>query len=59
MSKMGRPTVDTEPVTVRLSRDIIVALDAFRREQDDLPTRPEAIRRILAASLTESGHLPK
>lgn len=51
MSKMGRPTVDTAPVTVRLHRDLLDALDALRKKQDDLPTRPEMIRRVLSSAL--------
>ena len=43
--------MDTEAVNLRLPRDIIDALDAFRRDQADLPTRPEAIRRILSKAL--------
>jgi hypothetical protein len=46
--KKGRPPVDTEPVNLRLPRDLIAALDDFRRQQGDVPTRPEAIRRVLA-----------
>lgn len=49
--KMGRPQVDTEPVTIRMSRDMIKAIDDYRRTQEDLPTRPEVIRRVLAAWL--------
>lgn len=49
--KMGRPPVDTEPVTIRMSRDMIRAIDDYRRTQEDLPTRPEVIRRVLAAWL--------
>lgn len=39
------------PVMVRLPRDLLEALDAYRRRQDDLPTRPEAVRRILTEQL--------
>lgn len=55
--KKGRPPVDSEAVNLRLTRDLIGALDEFRRGQADLPTRPEAIRRILTAHLKEHGHL--
>ena len=51
MSGRGRPKVDSEQITVRLPRDLLEALDDFRRQQDDLPTRPEAVRRILAERL--------
>ena len=46
---MGRPPVDTEAVTVRLSRDLIAALDDARRADPAMPTRQEIIRRVLAA----------
>lgn len=31
-------------------------LDDYRRESDDLPTRPEAIRRCVAKHLQAAGH---
>jgi metal-responsive CopG/Arc/MetJ family transcriptional regulator len=36
-----------EAVLVRLPDDLLKALDALRRAEDDPPTRPEMIRRIL------------
>lgn len=49
--KMGRPTVDSEPVTVRIERQRLAVLDEWRRAQPDLPSRPEAIRRLIALGL--------
>lgn len=49
--KMGRPVADTEPVMIRMQRDMIKDIDGYRRTLDDLPTRPEVIRRILAQFL--------
>lgn len=49
--RMGRPPADTEPVMIRMSRDMIRAIDDYRRTQEDLPTRPEVVRRVLAAWL--------
>ena len=49
--KIGRPSVDTEAINVRVQRDTIAKLDDWRREQEDLPTRPESIRRIVEAFL--------
>ena len=43
----GRPTSDTEPVNLRLPRAMIEELDRRRRDNADLPTRPEMIRRLL------------
>jgi hypothetical protein len=47
----GRPRLDTEPVNLRLPREMIEALDSRRRHEADLPTRPEMIRRLLVAAL--------
>jgi hypothetical protein len=44
---MAPPRKDTEALTLRLSRELIDAIDQRRREADDLPTRPEMIRRAL------------
>ncbi|WP_373030624.1 ribbon-helix-helix protein, CopG family [Sulfitobacter sp.] len=45
--KMGRPKIDSEAVNVRLTRDVIGRIDEARKEQPDLPTRPEMIRRMI------------
>ncbi|WP_338060827.1 ribbon-helix-helix protein, CopG family [Paracoccus alcaliphilus] len=45
--KMGRPRLDTEPITLRLPRTMIETIDDLRRDEADLPTRPEMIRRLL------------
>ena len=49
MKKLGRPAKETEAVNVRLEMDMLKKLDDARRAEDDLPTRPEMIRRILDA----------
>lgn len=49
--KKGRPSVDTEPVNLRLPREILSEVDARRKAEADLPTRPEMIRRLIAQSL--------
>jgi hypothetical protein len=58
-SGKGRPIVDSEAVNVRIERPQLGQLDDWRRVQPDLPTRPEAIRRLiemgLAAAKTEHG----
>ena len=48
---MGRPKVDTEGLNLRLHRDMIRAIDVCRKEEVDLPSRPEMIRRILSKYL--------
>ena len=37
----------TEALTLRLSKDMLKIIDDARREEEDLPTRPEMIRRVL------------
>jgi metal-responsive CopG/Arc/MetJ family transcriptional regulator len=44
---MAPPKKDTEALTLRLSQDMLKKIDDARRMADDLPTRPEMIRRIL------------
>ncbi len=45
---MAPPRKDTEAITLRLPRELIQAIDDRRRLENDLPTRPEMIRRALA-----------
>lgn len=40
-----------EAVMVRMAPDLIKLLDEYRRAQLDLPSRPEAVRRIVAERL--------
>jgi hypothetical protein len=48
----GRPVVDSEAVNVRLVRDVLDRLDAWIAAQPEpRPSRPEAIRRLLAEAL--------
>jgi hypothetical protein len=48
MKKIGRPKSETSAITLRLPDEMIKALDGVRREQEDIPTRPEMIRRIVS-----------
>lgn len=48
MAKMGRPKMDTEAVTIRMDRTLLRAIDDYRRIQEDLPSRPEVVRRVMA-----------
>jgi hypothetical protein len=50
-SKRGRPPVDTEAVNVRLAVTALEIIDNWRRKQNDLPGRPEAIRRLVELGL--------
>jgi hypothetical protein len=46
-----RPKVIGDPVMVRVQPDMAKQLDDWRRKQDDLPSRPEAIRRLCEIAL--------
>jgi metal-responsive CopG/Arc/MetJ family transcriptional regulator len=45
----------SEPVLVRLPDELLKALDALRRAEDDPPTRPAMIRRILTEWMEQQG----
>lgn len=46
-----KPTGHGVPVTVRLQPDQLLALDAWATKQDDAPSRPEAIRRLISQAI--------
>ena len=50
-----RPATLGEPVMVRVQPNMAKQLDDWRREQDDLPGRPEAIRRLVELGLKAKG----
>jgi len=50
-----RPPITGEPVMVRVQPDMAKQLDDWRRNQDDLPGRPEAIRRLVELGLKAKG----
>lgn len=50
--KKGRPAVDSEAVNLRLTRELLDAIDIFRSGFDDIPNRPEAVRRLIQMGLT-------
>ena len=43
-------------ISIRLPRALVQALDDYRRESEDLPSRPEAIRRCLVGQLQQAGY---
>ncbi|NHQ75682.1 ribbon-helix-helix protein, CopG family [Roseovarius gahaiensis] len=59
MTQFGRPKTNTKAVTLRLSNEMLEALDSERRNQKDIPTRPEMIRRILADWLEQKSQAEK
>jgi hypothetical protein len=48
--KMGRPRVDSTPITLRLAPDLLAWVDAERAKLDPQPTRPEFIRQLIERS---------
>jgi hypothetical protein len=50
-SKIGRPSVDSEAITLRLRKEAIERIDNWRRLELDIPGRPEAIRRLVDIAL--------
>ena len=47
ISKKNAEKTDTQAVLVRMPVEMIERIDALRRAEDDLPTRPEMIRRLV------------
>jgi len=47
MGQPGRPKKETLGVMVRLPVEMIDVIDDVRREEKDVPTRPEMIRRMI------------
>ena len=47
ISKKSAEKSDTQAVLVRMPVEMIEKIDALRRTEDDLPTRPEMIRRLV------------
>ena len=61
MKKSTRVNMQTKRATqkgvlvgVRMQPEQLNSLDNWRREQDDLPNRPEAIRRLIAQTLNKT-----
>lgn len=54
---MGRPPVDSEQLNLRIQRDALDGIDAFASDQEDKPSRTEAVRRILRDWLIGHGYL--
>lgn len=50
-SPKKRAAAAGDPILVRVQPDMAKQLDDWRRKQDDLPGRPEAIRRLVELGL--------
>jgi hypothetical protein len=48
--KKPRPKAIGTPVMVRFQPELLEFIDKFRRQQPDLPNRPEAVRRLIESS---------
>lgn len=46
-----RPAQTGEMIATRLQPDFLKRLDDWRREQEDMPSRPEALRRLAEQAL--------
>jgi metal-responsive CopG/Arc/MetJ family transcriptional regulator len=42
----------TKGIHVRLRKELLCEIDGFRRSEADIPTRPEAVRRLLEQAVT-------
>jgi hypothetical protein len=58
-AKMGRRPVDSEAVTLRMHIRLLAAIDDWRRGQPDLPSRTEAIRRLVVLALEKDAKARK
>lgn len=48
MALRGRPkTAKTSPLMIRVTDELASKIDEARKAEDDLPTRPEMIRRMI------------
>jgi hypothetical protein len=52
-SQMAPPKKDNIPLTLRISERLLDKIDDLRRQEKDIPTRPEMIRRLLEESLKD------
>jgi hypothetical protein len=50
-AKNVRPGQSGEMVSTRIQPDMLELIDAWRRAQPDIPSRPEALRRLASKAL--------
>ena len=55
---MPKDNEATIAIMLRVEPAMVDAIDNWRREQPDLPTRPEAIRRMIAQATARKGGKP-
>lgn len=54
---MARTEKATTPVMVRLPDELVEAVDAYRRGQSEIPSRPDVLRLALVEMLKGQGVL--
>jgi len=60
ITKSGkRPNQTGEPVLVRFQPPQVEKIDSWRRNQDDIPSRAEAIRRLVVRGLAAESKTRK
>lgn len=50
---MAPPKKDNIPLTLRISERLLDKIDDLRRQEKDIPSRPEMIRRLLEERLAD------
>lgn len=53
--RMGRPPVNSTPITLRLAPELLAWVDAERAKIDPEPSRPEFIRQLIETGRTRGG----
>jgi hypothetical protein len=53
--RRNRPKQTGEMVSTRMQPAMLEQIDAWRREQPDLPSRPEALRRLASEALARKA----
>lgn len=56
-SKRGRPPVDSEQIGIRLTRDLLDAIEAYQSDEPEAVPKTEAVRRIVRDWLISHGYL--
>ena len=55
MAKRGRPEVDSIAINTRMEMSMVRRIDEARRREEDLPNRPEMVRRMVEDWLDQHG----
>jgi metal-responsive CopG/Arc/MetJ family transcriptional regulator len=57
MVQKGRPSINSTGIMLRIREDIVKKIDDIRREEDDLPSRQEMIRRMIKDWIENSENM--